>query len=454
MSAIAPATSPALPPRGPLERFLQLFTEVRGGEGTRLLLLTLNVFLILAAYYVMKPVRQALILDQPGGAELQSYAYAAQAVLLVVLVPLYGVLATHLPRRRLINVVTAFFIAWLPVFYVLAEARAPIGFVFFLWIGVFSLMVIAQFWAYANDIYTPEAGKRLFAVIAFGASSGAVVGAWISSHLIRLLGVSPLLLAAGAILALSLILFNFIDLRGAATRPRPAQGPKEDVAIGDGNAFTLVLHGRYLLLMALLILLLNWVNSAGEYILAVIVKHAADADVSAGILSAGERRWFIATFFADYFQIVNLAGMLLQLLVVSRAVKYLGVPVALCIVPIVALGSYVTAALIPSLTIMRWVKTAENSVDYSLMNTVRQMLFLPTTREEKYKAKQVIDSFVVRAGDVLAAATVYVGTTFLALSVSQFAWINAALVLLWLVLAVLTGREFQRRTAALQGSAP
>jgi AAA family ATP:ADP antiporter len=454
MSTIAPATSPALPPRGPLERFLHLFTEVRGGEGVQLLLLTLNAFLMLAAYYVMKPVRQALILDHPGGAELQSYAYAAQAVLLLILVPLYSGLATRLPRRRLINVVTVFFIAWLPAFYMLAEARAPIGLVFFLWIGVFSLMVIAQFWAYANDIYTPEAGKRLFAVIAFGASSGAVFGAWISSHLIHLTGVSPLLLAAAAILTLSLILFNVIDLRGAATRQRAAQGPKEDVAIGDGNAFTLVLRGRYFLLMALLILLLNWVNSSGEYILSAIVKHAADAEVAAGTLSAGERRSFIGAFFADFFQIVNLAGMLLQLFVVSRVVKYLGVPVALCILPLVALGSYVTAALIPSLTIMRWVKTAENSVDYSLMNTVRQMLFLPTTREEKYKAKQVIDSFVVRAGDVLAAATVYLGTTFFALSVSQFAWINAALVLVWLIVAVLTGREFQRRTAALQRSAP
>jgi AAA family ATP:ADP antiporter len=454
MSAIAPATSPPSPTRGPLERFLQLFTEVRGGEGAPLLLLTLNVFLILAAYYVMKPVRQALILDQPGGAELQSYAYAAQAVLLVVLVPLYGALATHLPRRRLINVVTAFFIAWLPAFYVLAEARAPIGFVFFLWIGVFSLMVIAQFWAYANDIYTPEEGKRLFALIAFGASSGAVFGAWISSQLIRLIGVSPLLLAAAAILTLSLILFNVIDLRGPASRQSMAQDPKADVPIGAGNAFALVLRNRYLLLMALVIFLLNWVNSAGEYILAVIVKHAADAEVAVGTLSAGERRWFIAAFFADYFQIVNLAGMVLQLFVVSRVVKYLGVPVALCIVPFVALGSYVTAALIPSLAIMRWVKTAENSVDYSLMNTVRQMLFLPTTREEKYKAKQVIDSFVVRAGDVLAALTVYLGTTFFAWGVSQFAWINAALVLVWLIVAVLTGQEFQRRTVASQRSAP
>jgi AAA family ATP:ADP antiporter len=145
--------------------------------------------------------------------------------------------------------------------------------------------------------------------------------------------------------------------------------------------------------------------------------------------------------------------MVLQLFVVSRLVKALGVAAALCVLPMVALGSYAAAALIPSLAIMRWVKTAENSVDYSLMNTLRQMLFLPTTREEKYKAKQVIDSFVVRSGDVLSAAVVYLGTTYFALTVSQFAWINVALVLVWLLLAVLTGREFNRLEAARRDSA-
>ena len=116
--------------------------------------------------------------------------------------------------------------------------------------------------------------------------------------------------------------------------------------------------------------------------------------------------------------------MVLQLFVVSRVVRYLGVPVALRILPLVAFGSYFVAALIPSLAIVRWVKTAERSVDYSLQNTVAQMLYLPTTREEKYKAKQVTDTFAVRAGDVLAAATVFVGSSVLALSVSQFALIN------------------------------
>ena len=123
-----------------------------------------------------------------------------------------------------------------------------------------------------------------------------------------MIGVSPLLLAAAAILALSLMLFNVIDLRGTATRQRPAQSRKECPVIGDGNAFALVLHSRYLLLMALLIFLLNWVNSAGEYILAVIVKHAVDAEIAAGTLAAGEERRFIGAFFDEYFQVVTSPG--------------------------------------------------------------------------------------------------------------------------------------------------
>jgi AAA family ATP:ADP antiporter len=448
-----PATTafPATPSRSPLERLLSLFTDVRAGEGPRLLLLTATVFLILTAYYVMKPAREAFILDQHGGAEIKSYALAGQAVLLLAIVPLYGAIASRLPRRRLVNLVTAFFIACLPVFYLVSEAGVRVGVPFFLWIGIFSLMVIAQFWAYANDIHTPEEGKRLFAVIAFGASSGAVFGAWLSGQLIRELGVRPLLLVAACILAGSLALFNLVDLRLRSPVGGLQPRTREDVPIGGDGAFALVLRNRYLLLVAATIFLLNWVNSAGEYILSAIVKQAADAEVRSGALAAKDAGRFIGAFYADYFQVVNIAGMVLQLFVVSRVIKYLGLPVAICVLPVVALGSYATAALIPSLAILRWVKTAENSVDYSLMNTVRHMLFLPATREEKFKAKQVIDSFVVRAGDVVSAATVYVGTTMLMIGVTHFAWINVAVVLVWLGFAVATGREFRRRLAAHGG---
>lgn len=443
MSAIAP-TAP--PPRGPLDRALRLFADVRDGEGGQVLLLALNVFLILTAYYVMKPVREALILVQPGGAEIKAYATALQAVLLAVLVPAYGALAAWLPRRQLINVVTACFIACLPLFYFAAEAGMHVGVAFFLWIGVFSLMVTAQFWAYANDLYTTEAGKRLFALIAFGASSGAVFGAFISSHLIGALGVAQMLLVAIVILAASLALFNVIDMR---TRAPETAAARQGVAqhIGHGNAFALVLRSRYLLLIAALFFLVNWVNTTGEYVLSSIVEHAAKADVASGNLAPEKAGAFIGAFFANYFEVVNLIGMLLQLFVVSRLVKYVGVPVALCVLPLVAFGSYFVAALIPSLAIVRWVKTAERSVDYSLQNTVAQMLYLPTTRTEKYKAKQVTDTLVVRAGDVAASATVFLGSSVLALSASQFAMINVMIAAVWLGVALLLGREFQRRVA-------
>ena len=450
------AQAPAAPhpSRWALERLLRLFADVRDGEAAQLLLLAFNAFLVLTAYYLIKPVREVLILDRPGGAELKAYAYGIQALVLFAVVPLYGALASRLPRRRLINIVTAFIIGCLPVFYLLVQAEASIGLLFFLWIGVFSLIGIAQFWAYANDVYAPDEGKRLFAVIAFGASSGAVFGAWAAGHLIPAVGVSALLLAAAAVLAASLMLFNFIDLRGRVADRARGMAPEADATIGDGNAFELVLNSRYLLLVAALVFLLNSVNTMGEYILSSIVKNAAVAEVAAGRLEARDTGRFIGQFFAGYFEVVNVAGMVLQLFLVSRIVKYLGVPIAVCILPVVSLVSYGLAALVPSLQVMRWAKTAENSVDYSLMNTVRQMFFLPTTRQEKYKAKQVIDSFVVRAGDVLSALTVYAGTTFLAFGVTQFASLNVALALAWIAVAVLVGREFGRRGAPHGDGAP
>ena len=444
MSSVPTSATPA--PRRPLERFLSLFTDVRDGEGRQLLMLAFSTFLILTAYYLMKPVREVLILDQPHGAELKSYAYAAQAVLLLVIVPLYGALATRLSRQRLINVVTLFFIVCLPLFWFAVGAKAPVGFVFFLWTGIFSLMVIAQFWGYANDIYSVEAGKRLFAVIAFGSSAGAVFGAWLAGRLIREIGVPPLLLAAAAVLTLSLLLFNWTDrlvLREEGAR----EAEQAQAVIGGQSPFRLVLGNRYLLLMALVILLLNCINSAGEYILSSIVTHAADARVAAGTLTPPEVGRFIGGFYSDYFSVVNLAGMVLQLFLVSRLVKWIGVPAALLVLPVIALGSYAIAALLPTLVAVRWAKVVENSVDYSLMNTVRHMLFLPTTREEKYKAKQVIDSFAARAGDVVSAAIVYLGTAVMTLSISQFAWINVALVAIWIAVCAATGAEFRRRSA-------
>jgi AAA family ATP:ADP antiporter len=194
-------------------------------------------------------------------------------------------------------------------------------------------------------------------------------------------------------------------------------------------------------------MLLNWVNTTGEYILGSIVKeHAVKmiADGQAGRLSEAQ---LIGDFYSKYFTAVNVLGLLLQLFVVSRVVKYLGIPWAVMILPMLSFSAYNIIALYPALMAVLAAKVAENSTDYSLNNTVRNMLFLPCTYEQKFSAKQAIDSFFVRMGDVLSAALVFVGTGILSLDPRGFAAVNVTIVAVWLFLAWRVGRQYAQLTA-------
>jgi len=465
---------------GPLDRSLRLFADVRAGESGTVLLLALNVFLLLAAYYFIKPVREALILSGEG-AEVKSYAAAGQALLLLVLVPAYGLLADRLPRRGLLNSVTAFFIVCLIGFYGLARAGVPVGVPFFLWVGIFNLMIIAQFWSFANDLYTKEQGERLFALVAFGGSAGAVLASVFASQLIPLVGVPQLLLIAAGLLLAGGLISNLVDARERArqethipvhlsTAEIPAATGEyqvemvEDVkkltvsmpgtgSVGRRGTFRLVFEDRYLLLVAFLALILNWVNSTGEYILGRTVEGAAQAAVAAGTARGLSVPEYIGEFYSDFFFAVNLVGLTVQLFLVSRLLKYFGVRVAVMVLPIIALFGYAVLAFVPILSLVRVVKIAENATDYSVQNTVRNVLFLPTSREQKYKAKQAIDSFFVRGGDVLSALLVFVGTTTFGLAANGFARINLVLAAVWLLIALAIGREYGRKARAQQTSA-
>lgn len=457
-----------------LDRFLRLFADVREGEGVSAVLLMVNIFLVLTAYLMLKVLREPLILAG-GGAEIKSYSAAGQAVLLLVLVPVYGALASRFPRRRLINVVTIFFALCLPVFYLLARLDVPLGIVFFLWVGVFNLMIVAQFWSFANDVYTTDEGKRLFPIVGFGASAGAVVGSFLAGVLIAPIGVYQLMLLAAVILLVSLALTNVVDARErrkkeghlpppdttaelpAATTAELKIATTAEMRVAAGEVqpihkegpFQLVYRNRYLLLIAFMILVLNWVNSTGEYIVGSTVAQTAKAQ--AAIPGNPSEEVIIGQFYAGYTGVVNLAALLIQLFLVSRIVKHIGVRYAVLIMPLIALGGYTILAFFPVLAVVRWAKTAENATDYSLQNTLRHMLFLPTTRDQKYKAKQAIDSFFVRAGDVLSALLVFGGTTYLAMRPQGFAMFNIVLVVIWLALAYAVGREFQRRTGERSG---
>jgi AAA family ATP:ADP antiporter len=446
------------PAASPLDRGLRLFADVRPGDGLTAVLLALNIFLLLTAYYVLKPVREALILGQ-GSAELKSYMSAGMVIVLAVVVPLYGRLAARVARRRLINIVTAIFAACLALFYALLQFDVPIGQVFFVWIGVLNMMIVAQFWGFANDLYTKDEGERLFAIVGFGASLGAVLGAVVAGWLIAPLGLAQLLLVGAGLLVAQAALTNYVDTRETARAETqsvevgttPDAEEKQPASVG---AFGMVFGTPYLLLLGFMLLCLNLVNTTGEYILGSVIEDVARESVAAGTARAGGLtvEEFIGQFYSQFFSVVNVVSLLIQLFLVSRIIKYVGVRFGVMALPCIAMGAYNVLAFFPVLAAVRWAKTAENATDYSLNNTVRNMLFLPCTREQKYGAKQVIDSFFVRIGDVLSAALVFVGTTYFALGGSGFAVVNIVIVSVWLVLAFIIGREYKQLTAV--GKAP
>lgn len=425
-----------------LTRILRVFSDVREGEARVVLTLLLNLFLILVAYYIIKTVREPLVLAS-GGAEVKTYAAAGQAGVLIVLVPLYSWFASRVDRMRLIWGVSVFFILCLEGFYFAALAKVPyLGVVFYIWVGIFSLAIIAQFWSFANDVYTKDQGERLFPIVAIGATVGGVVGARIAAALFAAgVGAYEMLHVAAAILLIHGVIYTWVNRNVSKAEEEDAE-PEEPM--GTDGGFGLVLRSPYLRILALMLILLNVVNTTGEYILSATVVQAAEAAAAADASIDVEA--YIGAFYGDFFFWVNIGTVLVQALVVSRLVKYLGIGGVLFALPIVALGAYGLVAAGVGLSALRWAKTAENMTDYSVMNTARAMLWLPTSREEKYKAKQAIDTFFVRLGDVLAAGVVFVGTTTLGMGLTSFALFNIVVIAAWIGLCALVWRMYRAAT--------
>ncbi len=412
------------------DRLIRIFGDVRPGEGRMVLMMFLNVYFLLMAYYILKTVREPLILAT-GGAELKSYAAAFQAIVLVAYVPFYGWLAGRLPRQKLLVYVVLGFAVCIVLFAGALSMKVPyIGFAFYVFLGIFSVSMIAQFWSYANELYNRDTGERLFPLIAVGLTAGGPVGAAVAGWLYGS-GVSSVTMMhiAASLLLVHLALYALI-MHSSSTRTASEQ---ESKPLTNSSGFALVFKSRYLILIAGLLVLLNVVNTTGEYILSrVVLDYAVE-------LAAGQADFdteaFIGKFYGQFFFWVNVATIVIQALLVSRLVKFFGIAGVLFALPIIALGTYALPLLGASMMVFIATKLAENSTDYSVMNTAKQMLWLQTTPDEKYKAKQAIDTFFVRTGDVIAAALVFVGTQFIGLDLLGFSAVNVAMILIWMVVA-------------------
>jgi AAA family ATP:ADP antiporter len=440
-------------------RALHSFVPVEKGELFVAALMAFNVFVLLTTYYVLKVVREPLIL-LGGGAELKAYASAGQALLLLGVVPAFSWLAARTNRMGLLATIQTFFIGCLIAFYLLANAKAPIGLAFYLWVGIFNVLVVSNFWSFATDLYSQDQGKRLFGIIGFGGSVGAIVGAFLPKPLAHTFGVYQLMLLAAVGLGLSTVIYWVVDRHTRRERDHGdviVHPHVADATHTKEGGFKLVFEDRYLRLVAAMVVIGTVVNTTGEFVVGTLVEHAAKGDWWLAVFNpknlghplpdAGE---VIEKFYSTYYFVVNIVSAVIQGLIVSKILGVAGVRRALFIMPLFVLGSWVTFFCFATLATIRITKTTENSLDYSLNNTVRQALFLPTTRDVKYKAKAAIDSFFVRGADMLSGlGIVFVLTEVLHVGVHGFAIVNICLTIGWLFIARRTGQLYDYRASHL-----
>jgi AAA family ATP:ADP antiporter len=422
--------------RGSLHQVLSVITDIRREEVRPALLLTANFFVLFTAYYVLKPIREGLVLSMNGGAELKSSATALQAIIFIVIVPLYTVLTRRYSGRGIIVFVYLFMALNLLGLMGLGLAGFHyLGVIFYLWVGVFNVLTISQTWSLCNEMYTPEQGKRIFALIALGASAGAAFGSLVLRSLIPVIGLFWPMVVAAALLAVSslVVWLGLAHLKGYR---KPLEQPTQKPGVIENllGGIWLVFTNRYIALIAGLILISNLINTNSEYMLGKLVADHYREQMALGLTGDASLNELIGGFYARFFFWVNIIVLVSQAVLVSRIIKRAGIGVALLFMPVLALFSYSVVLIVPILAVLRAVKIFENATDYSLHNTAREALFLPLTVEEKYKAKLAADTIFRRTGDALSRPAVFLIVETLGLGIAAFAGLNIALVLVWIVL--------------------
>jgi AAA family ATP:ADP antiporter len=424
-----------------IDRLLSAFTRVRAGEGRSVALFFVIGFDFMFCQWVLKPVREAM-LGEAAGPTIGTYATAVQAALLMALIPAYSVLFKRQDKTRLVQIINLFMVACLLLFIFVGERGLAKGFAFYVWVGLFSAFMIAQFWAFAADKFNVKSGQRLFAVLAAGVSLGAWIGSVTQSYLIERLGMDGVLVVVAAILALPVLLMGPAARsipEGSRALPSRDDGTKSTNFLGG---FSLIARDAYLQLIAAYVVLQNFIDTTGDYIIRVWIFRRADELVTAG--ECADKGVCIGALYGDFYGWVNLITLLSALFLVSRLInnRHVGMRRAVMIVPPIMVLGYAIIAFVPVFTVIRLVKIVEKSANYSLNNTVRAALFLPTSEAAKYEGRTTIDTFFWRFGDLLTAGVVFLGVDLLGWEVRHMALLNmlVAGALLWL--AFLIGRHY------------
>jgi len=353
-------------------------------------------FCLLLAYYVLRPVRDTLGVEQ--GIDGLPWLFTATFVVMLLAVPLYSALVARMGRRRLVPIAYRFFALNLLIFWLALNAgettREYAANSFFVWVSVFNLFAVSIFWSFQADIFSSLQGKRLFGFLAAGGTLGAVCGSLIAAELAGLVGTANLLLIPVVLLEVALQCVRRLDVHAVelnADANLPASAASEGTGGGLFEGFSATFRSPYLLAIAAYILCNALLGTTVYFQQAEIVEVA--------ITDEAER----TAFFARVNLWVQCATVAIQVLITARLLKAIGVAAALCILPAVYVFGMGALGLAPTLAVLAIVDVVRRACTYAISSPSREVLFTSVSRSEKYKAKSFIDTAVFRGGDALAS---------------------------------------------------
>lgn len=429
---------------GTFLRLLQKVVEVRPQEVQLLFLSGAYFFLVLTSYYIIRPIRDEM--GVAGGVENLAWLFTGTLAGTLLVHPLFAWTVARYPRKRFIPIAYRFFIVNLLVFFFLLRtvpegAYVWVGRVFFNWTSVFNLFVVSVFWAFMADIFRSQQGKRLFGFIGLGGTLGAILGSSVTVSLAEALGPVNLLLVSAFFLELALqcvrSLGRRVTIQGVGSMEDEEKAMGGGVLAGISGAF----RSPYLLSVILFMFLFTFTSTSMYFQQADIVsRHFQDP---------GAR----TAFFARIDLLVNVLTLLTQAFLTGRIIKWFGLGVALAILPLVtALGFGILGAA-PTLGVLLVVQTLRRGWNYGLMKPALEALYTVLPREDKYKAKNFIDTFVYRAGDQTGAWS-YNGLMAMGLSLTALAFVNVPLAGLWMAIGLGLGRAQRRRAEHMEAGPP
>jgi AAA family ATP:ADP antiporter len=396
-------------------------------------------FMLLAGYYVLRPLRDQMGIA--GGVKNLAWLFTATFVTLLAAQPLYGALVARLPRARFIPIVYHFFVANLILFWVLLTFEIKtviVARVFFVWVSVFNLFAVAVFWSFMADLFTSEQGKRLFGFIGAGGTAGALLGPIITIWLSVPLGPVNLMIAAAVFLELAVFCVYRLE-RAARVHTRS----KTTVESIGGSAFAAIpelVRSPYLLGIGTWVALLSYA--------ATIIYFEQAHIVSEAVKTAGLQ----TRIFASIDLAVSLLTLMTQLLVTGQLLKRVGTGLAAAALPAVYIVGFAALAVMPTLVVVVTVQVVQRWMNFAIANPARQLFFTVVTREEKYKAKNLVDVVVYRGADALSG-WIFDSMQTLGLKLGAIALCSLPVVAGWFVLSVGLGRAQERRSTQRAASA-